>query len=141
MATGIIHFDVTQGCKAELLNSAILDLGLPLEPVVQAFRYLGIGHIVPTQGKEIKGKIFGATLDFIYESCPLGESATLNDLLLHMRQAQLHPISSALIQKTLELLGKSLQKSCGQDGMAIQLRGELLVYIFCLFFEFSNCFK
>ncbi len=128
----IIHFDVTQGCQAELLNGALVDLGLPLEPVFQAFQQLGIAHILPTQSKVMRrGQAFGSFLHFMHESCPLGQSGTLNDLVVHMRRAELHPISSALIQKTLELLGEGLQKSCGHGGMEIPLRGELLVYIFC----------
>jgi Protein of unknown function DUF111 len=128
---GIIHFDVTQGCKPELLNSALLDLGLPLGAVFEAFSQLNIEHIVPMYSKKIREETFGSFLDFIHESCPLGQTGTLNDLVAHVRRAELHPISSALIQKTVELLGESLKKSCGKDGMAVALNGELLVYIFC----------
>ncbi|MDA0713417.1 MAG: hypothetical protein O2897_05475, partial [bacterium] len=67
-APGMIHFDVSQGCTAELLNGALLDLGLPLEGVHYAFKQLGIFHLVPTHCSEGIGRCLGSYLDLVNES-------------------------------------------------------------------------
>lgn len=65
---GMIHFDVSQGCTAELLNGALLDLGLPLDGVHLAFKQLGISHLIPTHCSEGTGRCLGSYLDLVNDS-------------------------------------------------------------------------
>jgi hypothetical protein len=65
---GMVHFDVTQGCSAELLNGAMADLGLSLDPSAQALRALGMTYVQPLKRSESAGRVFGVSVDFVHDS-------------------------------------------------------------------------
>ncbi len=106
-APGVLHLDVTQGCTASSMCSALLDLGVATEPMEIALASLGFADVKLQR---------------------LAPVMTLEDLQNHLQQTGLDLIPKQIAMRALEILAPPLAGEAMRREVATQLLSDIVAF-------------